>query len=115
MNGATTDVEIYSLRQAMRYNKPIILVLNKSINTTDIDKDIYEYAKNNGLIISEFLEEPESKEIGIDSQVRLLGQITKGMLVVNAGIHNILLATLVDNVLLHSGNVMCFPDKKTKK
>ena len=115
MNGAETEVEKYTLRQAIKHNKPIVLILNKSINTKDIDEDILSYAKEKGLIISEFYNEPEDSSIGVESQIRLLGIITKGMLIVNSSIHNVLLTSLAIDVFSNSGNVMFFPDEKNNE
>ena len=111
INGDDSAIEREALQLAMKNNQPLILVLNEAIDESDLDDEVFAYAVNNGLVISEYgYISPECDESQL-AKTRIIGFLSDSTLVCSSNKKNTRLCLLIDEALSKGSDIFVLPEK----
>ena len=103
-------IEREALNLVMKNNQPLILVLNEAIDESDLDDEVFLYAVNHGLVITEY----GYRSVEIDesqlAKTRIIGFLSDSMLVTSSTKKNTRLCLLIDEALSAGKNLFVLPE-----
>lgn len=110
-NGDDSAIEREALQIVMKNNQPLILVLNESIDESDIDDEVFLYAVKNGCVISEYgFTSPEIDESQL-AKTRIIAFLSDKALITSSKKNNARLSLLLDHLLGAGKELFVLPEK----
>lgn len=110
-NGDDSAIEREALQIVMKNNQPLILVLNESIDESDIDDEVFLYAVKNGCVISEYgFTSPEIDESQL-AKTRIIAFLSDKALITSSKKNNARLSLLLDHLLGADKELFVLPEK----
>ena len=115
LNGDDSAIEREALQLVMKNNQPLILVLNTAIDESDLDDEVFLYAVNNGLVITEYgYESPDCDESQL-AKTRIIGFLSDLVLVTSSNKQNTRLCLLIDEALSAGKDLFVLPEPPFKE
>lgn len=110
-NGDDSAIEREALQIVMKNNQPLILVLNESIDESDIDDEVFLYAVKNGCVVSEYgFTSPEIDESQL-AKTRIIAFLSDKALITSSKKNNARLSLLLDHLLGAGKELFVLPEK----
>ena len=111
ISGDDSSCERMALQTVMKNQQPLILVLNEAIDESDLDDEVFLYAVQNGLVITEFgWVSPDIDETQL-TKARIIGFLADSMLVTSSNRKNTRLCLLIDEALSKGIDLFVLPEK----
>lgn len=111
VSGDDSAVERMALQTVMKNQQPLILVLNEAIDESDLDDEVFLYACQHGLVITEYgWTSPDIDETQLAKQ-RIIGFLADSMLVTSSNRKNTRLCLLIDEALSKGIDLFVLPEK----
>lgn len=115
INGDDSVIEREALQLVMKNNQPLILVLNESIDESDLDDEVFLYAVAHGLVITEYgFTSPDIDETQL-AKTRIIGFLSDSMLVTSSNKKNTRLCLLIDEALSAGKDLFVLPEPPFKE
>lgn len=115
INGDDSAIEREALQLVMKNNQPLILVLNEAIDESDLDDEVFLYAVEKGLVITEYgYTSPDCDESQL-AKTRIIGFLSDSMLVTSSNKKNTRLCLLIDEALSAGKDLFVLPEPPFKE
>ena len=112
INGADSAVEVAALTEVMKNGMPIILVLDDSIDNSNLDDPLFLYACEHGAVISEygFNSSDDIEKVETD-KTRIIAWLSNKALITSSRKKNTRLCLLIDEFLSKGTDIFVLPEK----
>ena len=111
INGMDSPIEELALTEAMKNKMPIILLLDDSIDNSDLDNPLFLYACENGCVISEIGYQTNDIQKVMLSKTRIIAWLCNKALITSSKKNNTRLCLLIEELLSKGTDLFVLPEK----
>ena len=113
-SGDDSSIEREALQLAMKNEQPLILVLNTSIDESDLDDEVFLYAIKHGLVLTETGYQSLDCDYTQLAKTRIIGFLSDSMLVTSSNKKNTRICMLIDEALSGGKDIFVLPEPPFK-